>query len=48
VFKYQEDFESEKVIMTVQLLHFLKNWLEHHIQESDMAYAPYLKSRAVA
>ena len=26
---------------------FLMEWLKHHIHESDMAYAPFLKARGV-
>jgi hemerythrin len=29
--------------MTVQLLLFLKEWLQHHIQGSDQKYAPLVK-----
>jgi hemerythrin-like metal-binding protein len=48
VLAFQSDFESGKALMTVQVLHFLKDWLRHHIAESDQKYAPYLKERAVA
>ena len=27
---------------------FLVEWLKHHIQESDMAYAPFLRARGIA
>lgn len=43
---FQKDFETGQVSMTIQVLQFLRNWLEHHIQESDKGYAPYLKSAA--
>ena len=29
--------------MTVQLLQFLKDWLQTHIKGSDLKYAPHLK-----
>jgi hemerythrin len=48
VMGFQADFESGKALMTVQVLNFLKEWLRHHIAESDQKYAPYLKERAVA
>jgi hemerythrin len=47
VMEFQTDFENGKVLMTVQLLQFLKDWLQHHIAESDQKYAPFLKERAV-
>ena len=46
VLEFQADFRSGKVTMTVQLLQFLKDWLQNHIQGSDMKYAPFLKDKA--
>jgi len=46
--QFQADFQSGKVNMTVQVLHFLKDWLEKHIKHSDQRYSPFLKQRAVA
>jgi hemerythrin len=37
---FQSDYEAGRVQMTFQLLHFLRDWLEHHIMETDAAYAP--------
>jgi hemerythrin-like metal-binding protein len=48
VVAFQSEFENGKALMTVQLLNFLKDWLQHHIAESDQKYAPFLKERAVA
>jgi len=48
VVAFQTDFESGKALITIQVLQFLKNWLKHHIAESDQKYAPFLKERAVA
>jgi hemerythrin len=45
---FQADYTAGRVAMSIQLLQFLKDWLEHHIQRDDQAYAPFLKSRAVA
>lgn len=48
VLAFQADFEKGKAVMTVQVLHFLKNWLTRHIADSDRKYAPFLKRNAVA
>jgi len=44
----QRNFEQGRVAMSVEVLQFLKSWLEHHIQQVDHAYAPFLRSKAVA
>jgi hemerythrin-like metal-binding protein len=48
VLAFQSDFESGRATVTVQVLQFLKQWLQNHIAESDQKYAPYLRSKAVA
>ena len=44
VLKFQADFQNGKATMTIQLLQFLKDWLEKHIKGSDMKYAPFVGS----
>lgn len=48
VLEFQAKFQSGQATMTVQLLHFLKNWLVDHIQGSDRKYTPFLAKKAVA
>lgn len=48
VLKFQQDFDLGRAAITVQLLQFLREWLQNHIQASDQKLAPYLKERAVA
>ncbi len=48
VLKFQKDFEGGMASMTVQLLEFLRDWLEGHIRVSDFAYIPCLKPKATA
>ena len=45
---FQADLAGGRTTMSVQLLRFVKDWLEKHIQESDRRYAPYLVSKRVA
>jgi len=47
VVAFQSEFEMGKALITVQLLNFLKDWLQHHIAQSDQRYAPFLKEKAV-
>ena len=48
VLQFQADFQAGRAMMSVQLLHFLKNWLANHINGSDKKYAPALRQQAVA
>ena len=48
VLAFQSDYDAGRIAMSVELLHFLKHWLTHHISESDHAYAPFLKANTVA
>ena len=45
---FQADLQSGRAFITVQLLQFLRDWLDHHIKGSDQRYAPFLRERAVA
>ena len=47
VVAFQSEFETGKALVTVQLLNFLKDWLQHHIAQSDQKYVPFLKKEAV-
>jgi len=48
VLAFQAKFEDGQSVLTVQVLLFLKDWLQKHIAASDQRYAPYLIERAVA
>ena len=47
VLQFQADFQGGHA-MSVQLLNFIKDWLEKHINGSDKKYVPVLKDKAVA
>lgn len=40
-------FAAGKKSVNFELLHFLKRWLTHHIQEEDMAYKEHFLSHGV-
>ena len=46
VVEFQKNFVAGRTSMSVDLLHFLKDWLSHHIGESDKKIAAYLKAKA--
>jgi hemerythrin len=48
VLKFQEDYHAGRATITVQLLHFIKDWLVQHIGSCDVKMAPCLKDKAVA
>ena len=48
VVAFHTDFKAGRSIMTVDLLHFLKNWLAHHIGEIDQKVAVFLKEQGTA
>jgi hemerythrin len=48
VLSFQAEFDGGRASMAVQVLQFLKDWLEKHIKGSDFNYTPYLKAKKVA
>jgi hemerythrin len=40
-------FQCGTVGLGIETLNFLRDWLRHHIQESDKAYGPYLNQHGV-
>jgi len=47
VLDFQKELAAGRATISVQLLQFLRSWLDHHIQHSDQAYAPHLKTAKV-
>jgi len=48
VLTFQKEFKAGRATIAVQVLQFLKDWLEGHIQHSDMAYTGKLKAARAA
>ncbi len=46
VIDFQKAFAAGRTAISVDLLHFLKDWLSHHIGETDRKVSVYLKSKA--
>ncbi|HUO29699.1 MAG TPA: bacteriohemerythrin [Bryobacteraceae bacterium] len=47
VLKYQAEFERSNVALSVEVLQFLRGWLQNHILGTDKRYAPFLQSKGV-
>lgn len=47
VVDFRAEFQAGKKTMSVQLFHFLQEWLQHHIADSDRKYTPYFQGKAV-
>jgi len=48
VLDFQVEFMSGRAALTVDLMIFLRTWLQKHIKSSDFQYAPFFRDRAVA
>ncbi len=42
VFELKERFEDGGKFLTLETLNFLKDWILHHIRETDMGYRGYI------
>ncbi|HBG48380.1 MAG TPA: hypothetical protein DDW90_02510 [Cyanobacteria bacterium UBA9971] len=48
VVKFLNEYEKHDAEINDSLIKFLTDWLNHHILEEDMKYAPFLKSNGVS
>jgi hemerythrin-like metal-binding protein len=47
VLDFKEDYDKGRVMVSFEVMDFLKNWLITHILGSDMKYKSYLNSKGV-
>jgi hemerythrin len=45
---FQQRFLRDEMCLTIDLMLFLKNWLEQHINGSDQKYAAHIRRKAAA
>lgn len=48
VLDLQKRFRGGEKTLTISLMVFLKNWLEHHIAGSDQQYSVYIRGKLAA
>jgi hemerythrin-like metal-binding protein len=48
VIELQKEFHAGNTTLTVSLMMFLKDWLEHHIAGSDQQYSVYIRGKLAA
>lgn len=46
--RHREDFANGKMLVSIEVLNFLRDWLINHIAHLDMKYVPYLKSKGLS
>ena len=44
---FQKDFLAGKESLSVNVIRFLSDWLDHHIMEVDKKYGPYLNEKGI-
>jgi hemerythrin-like metal-binding protein len=45
---YQEQYQQGKMVLSIEVLNFLKDWLAHHIQVEDKKYGPFLNGKGIS
>jgi len=45
--QFKEDFEQDRIMVSMKIMDFLTDWLINHIMKSDMQYIAFLNERGV-
>jgi hemerythrin len=44
---FAREYEAGNALVSIELLHFLRDWLEQHILDTDKKYGPHLNTKGV-
>lgn len=44
---FKKDFESDKLGLSLEVMHFLSDWLQTHIKGSDKKYGPFFNKKGL-
>ena len=44
---FQKDFNSGKVSLSIEVINFIRGWLDHHILGTDQKYGPFLNEKGI-
>ena len=47
VHEYEERYNSGKLLLTIEVINFIKNWIINHIKETDQKYSSLLIKNGV-
>ncbi|MDA2920205.1 bacteriohemerythrin [Desulfobacterota bacterium AH_259_B03_O07] len=47
VLEFKKEFDEGKVLLTIELMNFLKNWLTNHMQGSDKKYGLFFNEKGL-
>ncbi len=48
VLDFDKDYNAGKITLTMEVMAFLKQWLNDHIGNTDKKYGPYLNSKGIS
>lgn len=44
---FQKSYNDGSAFISIDLLNFLREWITHHILDTDQKYSPYLKDKGI-